>query len=141
MIERTKVTYPRSGVDIVTTGFDFTISDIETCDRCLAAVQASLVPMPPKDLEEQLMIMSTLVAKPAGENADDVAFRIKNMAMQLAQYPADIVVKAIENVIKESTFWPSYSEYWRHIGWRMHKRKRLLDSLTDKKIALMLANQ
>ena len=141
MIERTKVTYPKSGCDIVLTGYDFTINDIETCDKCLAAVQASLVSMPTEDIEQQLAILTSLVAKPSGESSDDVAFRIKNMSLQLSKYPADIVVMAIESVVKESTFWPSYSEYWRHIGWRMHKRNRLLESLTNKKIALMLQNQ
>jgi len=141
VIELTRTTFPKDTVDIVTTGFDFTINDIETCDRCIMAVQSSLVPLPEKQLEEQLMIMSSLVAKPAGESSNDVAFRIRNMAMQLSKYPADIVLKAIENVVKESTFWPSLSEYWRHIGWRMHKRNRLLESLTNKKIALMLENQ
>lgn len=141
MVEKTRVTFPKSGADIVVTGYEFTINDIETCDKCIAAVQASLVPMPVEQIEEQLMILTTLVAKPSGENSDDIAFRIKNMAMQLIQYPADIVVKAIESVVKESTFWPSYNEYWKHIGWRTHKRNRLLESLTNKKIALIQQNQ
>lgn len=140
--ELTNVRYLKDNkCDIITTGFDIVIDDIETCDRCLEAVQSSLVPMPDEMIKRQLQMLVALVVKPSGESADDVAFRINVMAKQLGEYPADIVLCAIENVVKESTFWPAFAEFWKHIGWRLKKRERLLETLTNKKLALMVQNQ
>tara|TARA_A100000171_G_scaffold27789_1_gene25852 strand:+ start:556 stop:936 length:381 start_codon:yes stop_codon:yes gene_type:complete len=122
---------------ITTTGFSFKIDSIDTCDKCIEAVQVSLTPMPRHMIEDQLKMMLALVVKPSGENVDDVAFRITAMANQLSEYPADIVAKSIEIVTKQSTFWPSFSEFWKHIEWRLSTRKRLIESLSQKKLALL----
>ena len=93
--------------------------------------------LPRHMMEDQLKMMLALVVKPSGENVDDVAFRITAMANQLSEYPADIVAKSIEIVTKQSTFWPSFSEFWKHIEWRLSTRKRLIESLSQKKLALL----
>lgn len=138
VIEHTQVRFPKDQeCMITTTGFSFKIDSIDTCDKCIEAVQVSLTPMPRHMIEDQLKMMLALVVKPSGENVDDVAFRITAMANQLSEYPADIVAKSIEIVTKQSTFWPSFSEFWKHIEWRLSTRKRLIESLSQKKLALL----
>lgn len=142
VIEETSVRFPKDReCEITTTGFKLKITDIETCDQCIEAVQTSLTPMPKPMIEDQLKMLLVLVVKPSGENSDDVALRVSAMANQLSEYPADIVARAIENVTKETTFWPAFAEFWKHIGWRLDKRKRLMESLHNKKLALLMQNQ
>ena len=50
------------------------------------------------------------------------------------EYPADIVNKAIQNVSRETTFWPAYAEFYKHIGWKIKKRMKLLEALTAKNL-------
>jgi len=142
VIEKTKVKFiGQSDCDIITTGFKIKIDDLETCNRCLEAVQSSLLPMPMSQIKEQLTLLTTLVVKPAGENGTDVAIRIKAIANQLSEYPADIVQTAIANVAKTTTFWPAFAEFYKHIAWRLSKRQRLLEEITNKKLALIMQNQ
>lgn len=142
VIENSRTTFPKDGqVKITVTGYAIRIDDIETADKCLEAIELSLAPLTSEQINEQLKMLATLVVKPAGETADDVSLRIKSMSDQLMQFPADIVLQAIGEVTKRTTFWPAYAEFYSHIGWRVHKRNKLKESVLHKKVALMLKNQ
>jgi len=117
------------GVDILTKEFQLKFDSIEIAEKAVEIVACSFVPMPKADLQKKLAVLATLVVKPAGETAKDLALRMESLALQLGDYPADIVSKAIDEVKNTATFWPSYSEFYKHISWRMKRRERLYDSV------------
>lgn len=135
--EDSYVRYGNSGADIIIRGYNISSDSLEDIDRCIEAVQCSLATATTEMIESQLKMLSALVVKPSGETAKDVSYRIKVMATQLSNYPADIVIKAIEKVACSSTFWPSYAEFEKHINWRTKKRDMLLKALTAKKLELL----
>ena len=96
----------------------------------------AMVPMPKEMLVDDLTLLAALVVKPAGESSDDHAMRIQAIANELSVYPADIVKYAIKQVSETTTFWPSYSEFHKHIKWRLRRRELMLSSLQQKKLDL-----
>lgn len=86
---------------------------------------------------DQLALLAALVVKPAGESVEDYTFRMKAIANQLAEFPADIVAYAIKQVSKDNTFWPAYAEFYKHIDWRLHKRKMLLKAVRLRREKLL----
>ena len=141
MIEDSIVRYKAHGADIIVTGYQITVNDEATCDKAIDAVQSSLVPMPVEEIRKQLIILSTLVVKPSGESSSDMSVRIKSISNQLLEFPADIVNTAIQNVSRETTFWPAYAEFYKHIGYKVKKRLKLLETLTAKKLAFLQQKQ
>lgn len=117
------------GVDILTKEFQLKFDTLEQAEKAVEIVACSFVSMPKKDLQKKLAILATLVVKPAGESSKDLALRMESLTLQLADYPADIVSVAIDEVKNTATFWPSYSEFYKHINWRMKRRERLYDSV------------
>lgn len=115
------------------------IDSEEVCDKAIEMVQASLVPLPLDDIKKQLVMLAMMVVKPAGEGGKDMTARINAVSNQLATYPADIVIGAISKVASESTFWPAYAEFNKHIVWRLTRRNKLLDTLLRKKVEFMQA--
>lgn len=129
--------FPKDGdVQITLHRFDVDVTDESALDRALIAVQSSLTPLTAKEVGKQLTMLATLVVKPSGETASDQAIRIKSMTAQLIKYPADIVLYAVQKVGESCTFWPAYAEFHKHIEWRMTKRKKLMEALVAKKVAL-----
>lgn len=141
VIENSRILYKTHGADIDIRGYSIRVDDEITCDKAIDAVQSSLVPMPVDEIKKQLVILSTLVVKPSGEGSGDMTVRINAISNQLMEYPADIVNKAIQNVSRETTFWPAYAEFYKHIGWRLKKRLKLLEALTAKKLAFLQQKQ
>lgn len=129
--------FPKDGdVQITLHRYDVQVTDEASLDRAINAVNASLTPLPEKEIGKQLAMLATLVVKPSGESANDQALRIKSLTSQLIKYPADIVLYAVQKVGESCTFWPAYAEFHKHIEWRLVKRKKLMDALLSKKVAL-----
>lgn len=141
VIENSRVLYKSHGIDIDIRGYSIKVDDESICDKAIEAVQSSLAPMPVDDIKKQLVVLSTLVVKPSGESAGDMSVRINSISNQLMEFPADIVNKAIQNVSQETTFWPAYAEFYKHIGWKVRKRLKLLEALTAKKLAFLQQKQ
>jgi len=137
VIPKETVRYPKDGdVDIRLNGYTISCDNILSVERAMGAVAASLVPLPVDDIISQLKMLAALVVKPSGENADDYSVRIQAIAMQLSEYPADIVVRAIKETSETTTFWPSYAEIYAKIKWRMKKRELLMVALERKRVEL-----
>ena len=113
------------------------VTDEASLDRALNAVPASLTPRPDTQIGEQLTLLAPLVVK----TAKDQARRIKSLPAQLIKYPADIVLYAVQKVGESCTFWPAYAEFHKHIEWRVEKRRKLMEALTAKKVALTASSQ
>ena len=134
-VEQTR--FPKdSDVEIILLRYDIDADSIETIDSALSIVNASLTPLPEKDIIKQLAMLATLVVKPSGETAKDQQVRIKSLTSQLIKYPADIVLYAVQKVGESCTFWPAYAEFHKHIEWRMKKRTKLMQALASKKVAM-----
>ena len=131
------VRYPKDGdIEINLRGYTIKCDDPLAVERAMGAVAASLVPLPMDDILTQLKMLAALVVKPSGENADDYSVRMQAIAMQLSEYPADIVVRAIKETAETTTFWPSYAEIYAKIKWRMKKRQLLMVALEKKRVEL-----
>jgi hypothetical protein len=141
VIEDAQVRYKSHGAEIIVRGYQIKCDTEAQLDKAIEAVQASLTPMPIDDIKKQLIILSTLVVKPSGESSGDMSVRINAISNQLMEYPADIVNTAIQNVSRETTFWPAYAEFYKHIGWKLRKRIKLLEALTAKKLAFLQQKQ
>ena len=131
--ERMKTKYTSHGAEFFCDGFDIDITDEAQRKRAIEMTLSALEPMPVDDIKQQLSMMTALLVKPSGEGEQDVLFRINALAHQLAVFPADIVSIAIKRVCETSAFWPSYSEFYQHIGWRIKRRERLLADLQGKR--------
>jgi len=141
VIEDSIVRYKPHGAEIQVRGYQIQCDTEEQCNKAIEVVQASLEPMPIDDIKGQLVILSTLVVKPSGESSGDMSVRISAISNQLVEFPADIVNTAIQNVSRETTFWPAYAEFYKHIGWKLTKRIKLLEALTAKKLAFLQQKQ
>lgn len=133
-ISRTRFT--DHGADILVSGFRVEADNVEEVEQAIRAVLASMTPLSVEAIESQLALLATLVVKPTGETPEDHTVRMRGLAMQLSDYPADIVQRAIKRVSETAKFWPSYSEFYEHIDWRVRKRQLLLDALQKKRIDL-----
>jgi len=116
--------------------YEITCTDIDGLDRAITAVRKALVPLPRNQIEDQLTMLATVVVKPSMESSEDQLVRIESLASLLHEYPADIVLYAIERVTKTSKFWPSFAEFYQHIDWMLAKRNLMLRALESKRVAL-----
>ena len=88
-----------------------------------------MVGLPIQDVKQRLLMLSTLVQRQFGDSPQDLEVRINSTAEQLQKYPADIVLKAIDEVQKTERYFPSYSVFYKHIYWRYESRKQILLAL------------
>ena len=99
-------------------------------DKLLEAyklAQYSLQPLSFEDAKKQLRILYSVQAR-VGEGIS-VKEKAHQMALLLADVPADLLVYAIEINAKTQKFWTSYAELWQLVSNRIEKRKKLLESL------------
>jgi hypothetical protein len=92
--------------------------------------QYSLQPLSFEDAKKQLRILYSVQAR-VGEGIS-VKEKAHQMALLLADVPADLLVHAIEINAKTQKFWTSYAELWQLVSFRIEKRKRLLESLESR---------
>ena len=123
-------------IDFNLVNIELSCTSVSAVDKATQVVKQSLVGLPIEDIQERLAIVATLLTKPSQENAQDVSMRIKSLATALSDHPADIAIYSIEQIKKYKKFWPSYSEFYEHIGWRETKRLKLLTSLLNKRLEL-----
>ena len=136
VVEISRSSFKDDGVDIIVSGYRIESTSLDAINKCIATVMQAMVPMPKEMLVDDLTLLAALVVKPAGESSDDHAMRIQAIANELSAYPADIVKYAIKQVSETTTFWPSYSEFHKHIKWRLRRRELMLSSLQQKKLDL-----
>lgn len=88
-----------------------------------------MVPLPEEEILARLVRLSALLKPPFGETVKDMKFRMKAVAQNLADVPADITIFAINLVGDNCKIWPSWSEIAEIVNYRKLNRQRLLDSL------------
>ena len=133
---KTKGKFGSHGYEETFQKFDIDIPDIATALKIVKMVELSMLPLPVKQIEAQLDLLANLVVKPAGISEQEYSKKRKAMALQLSDFPADIVALAIAKVAETCTFFPAYKEFCDHILWRIKLRRRLFDALNAKMLDL-----
>ena len=103
--------------------------DIDNLKEAYTKVFMIMVGLPIQEVKQRLLMLSTLVQRQFGDSPQDLEVRINSTAEQLHKYPADIVLKAIDEVQKTERYFPSYSVFYKHIYWRYESRKQILLAL------------
>ena len=79
--------------------------------------------------EKIIMALGKLRIKTAAKDGDDLEARIAVYAEELGEYPADIVLDALNRWPKMSRWFPTWHELMDIIEWRANKRKWTLEAL------------
>ena len=87
----------------------------------------AMTPMPQADIEQELLNTLAVMAKQTGLSQQDYAVKIRLMAQDLEDFPADILLFATKYIRRNKTFFPSLSEIREAGEWRYHKRKLLCE--------------
>ena len=88
-----------------------------------------MVPLPQEEVFARLVHLSALLKPPFGETVKDMKFRMKAVAQNLSDVPADITIFALKLIGDTCKVWPSWSEIAEIVNYRKLNRQRLLDSL------------
>lgn len=112
----------------------FELGDIspEGLQKAYQAALQSCVALPTSDIEQRLTAMIPLLTLPANMDQDMMILKITSLAKELGNYPADIVLHAIEQIKRTSKFFPTFAEFYEVIGWRYRPRKLLLETLQKR---------
>lgn len=89
----------------------------------------AMTPMPQAKIEQELLNTLAVMAKQTGLTQKDYAVKIRLMAQDLEDFPADILLFATKYIRRNKTFFPSLSEIREAGEWRFHKRKMLCEML------------
>ena len=103
--------------------------NLDKLNKAYTKVFMCMVGLPVNDLQQRLLVLSTLVQRQFGDSPEDLEVRINSTAKELAHYPADIVLKSISEVQKTERYFPSFSVFFKHILWRYESRKQFLIAL------------
>jgi len=87
----------------------------------------AMTPMPQADIEQELLNTLAVMAKQTGLTQQDYAVKLRLMAQDLDDFPADILLFATKHIRRNKTFFPSLSEIREAGEWRYHKRKLLCE--------------
>lgn len=123
-------------VDIQLQGYKIRCDDKDKCIQAIKKIKQSLTPLPAEEIAQRLTVLAALVVKPTGESSSDHKIRIKAITSQLVSFPADIVIRAIDNVGKATTFWPAYAEFHKHIEYKLKTRYKLLEAFEKQLLTL-----
>lgn len=110
-------------------------ASIESLEIAVKKVMMALQPLPVIDIEERLKSILLLVTLPASFDGSAAKAKFSAIAQKLSEFPADIVVEAINTVEETCKFIPSYAEFIEHIKPKYYYRKMMLEEL-HKCIAL-----
>jgi hypothetical protein len=89
----------------------------------------AMTPLPQAKIEQELLNTLAVMAKQTGLTQKDYAVKIRLMAQDLEDFPADILLFATKYIRRNKTFFPSLSEIREAGEWRFHKRKMLCEML------------
>jgi len=103
--------------------------NVDKLNEAYTKVFMCMVGLPCEDIQQRLLVLSTLVQRQFGDNPEDLEVRINSTAKELQNYPVDIVLKSISEVQKTERYFPSFSVFFKHILWRYESRKQFLIAL------------
>lgn len=111
-------------------GYDISSSaTIENLERALRTVEATLVPLPFKELQQRLTALFIMLAIPKNFDEDLLILKRDTLAHKLEKWPADVVIEAIDHVEQYQKFMPTLAEFVEYMDWRVKPRKLLRKEL------------
>ena len=104
---------------------------LENLIKAYKLVQTGMIPLPVSELDQRLTVMSMVLTIPQSFGAKQLATKREILANKLAEYPADIVIRAIGYIERNIKFWPSLAEFINDadIAWMTKPRKIMSDEL------------
>ena len=115
--------------DFTLMGYAVGREDINKLQSALTVVKQSMEPLPHKMIVQQIKTIAPLVTLGATFDVDMLNGKTEALARELSQYPADIVVYAVDKVKKKVKFFPSFSEFADICEPMVAPRKLLLNKL------------
>jgi hypothetical protein len=91
-------------------------------------LQKALEPLPSEQILKEL---TRLKLKTMARNitTEELSLQLAVYTDDLAQYPADIVVKVLRDWPKQNKWWPTWHELVNEMEWRTNGRQYKLDAL------------
>ena len=119
---------------------DFSVRSYELTEEPTADQRAkadklmafAMTPMPLDQMEDKLLQTMMVMVKPSQESQQDIAMRIRLIAVGLEDFPADIFLFAVNHISKTKTFFPSLAEFREAGSWRYQKRLMLQEMLQKR---------
>jgi hypothetical protein len=104
---------------------------LENLMKAYKLVQTGMIPLPLSELDQRLTAMAMVLTIPQSFGAKQLATKREILANKLADYPADIVIRAIGYIERNVKFWPSLAEFINDadIAWMTKPRKIMSDEL------------
>lgn len=99
----------------------------EILARAKKEVLKSLVPLPKADIIQRLTWLASVVQTKGG--VEDMTVRIKALAQNLEDVPADITIFVIKQISEEEEWFPSWSSFYQRLKHRVANRNLYLDKL------------
>tara|TARA_R110000851_G_scaffold323390_1_gene490048 strand:+ start:366 stop:869 length:504 start_codon:yes stop_codon:yes gene_type:complete len=119
---------------------DFSVRSYELTEEPTADQRAkadklmafAMTPMPLDQMEDKLLQTMMVMVKPSQESQQDIAMRIRLIAVGLEDFPADIFLFAVKHISRTKTFFPSLAEFREAGEWRYQKRLMLQEMLQKR---------
>tara|TARA_R110002012_G_scaffold137020_1_gene291445 strand:+ start:233 stop:736 length:504 start_codon:yes stop_codon:yes gene_type:complete len=119
---------------------DFSVRSYELTEEPTADQRAkaeklmafAMTPMPLDQMEDKLLQTMMVMVKPSQESQQDIAMRIRLIAVGLEDFPADIFLFAVKQISRTKTFFPSLAEFREAGEWRYQKRLMLQEMLQKR---------
>jgi len=99
----------------------------EILARAKKEVLKSLVPLPKADIIQRLTWLASVVQTKGG--VEDMTVRIKALAQNLEDVPADITIFVIKQISEEEEWFPSWASFYQRLKHRVANRNLYLDKL------------
>ena len=119
---------------------DFSVRSYELIEEPTAKQRAkadklmafAMTPMPLDQMEDKLLQTMMVMVKPSQESQQDIAMRIRLIAIGLEDLPADIFLFVVKHISRTKTFFPSLAEFREAGEWRYQKRLMLQEMLQKR---------
>ena len=119
---------------------DFSVRSYELIEEPTAEQRAkanklmafAMTPMPLDQMEDKLLQTMMVMVKPSQESQQDIAMRIRLIAIGLEDLPADIFLFVVKHISRTKTFFPSLAEFREAGEWRYQKRLMLQEMLQKR---------
>ena len=115
--------------DFTLMGYSVGREDIDKLQSALRIVEQSMEPLPHKLIRQHIKTITPLVTLGASFDPDMLIGKTEALARELSQYPADIVVYAVDKDKKKVKFFPSFAEFAEICEPMVAPRKLLLNKL------------
>lgn len=99
----------------------------EILTRAKTEVLKTLVPLPKAEIIQRLTWLASVVQTKGG--VEDMTVRIKALAQNLEDVPADITIFVIKEISQEEEWFPSWSAFYQRLKHRVYNRNLFLDKL------------